>query len=406
MPDAPGSQGRSTSGPLAGHAASQIEGKPAALAPPPPSSRWRDAASDARVLDTLAALADCRILARSAGATSPTPRLRELLRSRLEQLASGSTLHVSSEECAPTSESRHGVENLLAIVPGKPVSGRRAIYLVAGFDAEAGPRESRHDGACAAAIEVLSVLSRESLHASLVLVFCDGGTRDSLGAAFRANAARQMHAFDIAAILCPGEINSPGRWGDEILQPDRVRVFGGGGAHPGAHPDTPGRQIARVIEEAARHDELPIKATLVARDQPRPPHPDAARFLDHGFPVAILHEPTSPSGEFSPPDARYVSRVACLLGAAAERLALAPSPPEGARLDFHTIRWRANSDPDLAGYEIVWRSTTAPTWEHARWVAHADRFIVPEDPSTHVFGVVAVARSGHRSPASLAGEMF
>jgi hypothetical protein len=406
MPDAPGSHGRSTAGPLAGHATSQIEGKPTTPPPRPPPPRGLDAAAESRVLETLAGLADCRALARGAGEPSPTPRGREYLASRLARLSPAATWHVSSEECAPSTDVRPRVANLLAIVPGRPGSGRRAIYLVAGFDAEPGPHESRYDGACAAAIEAIRTLSLEPLLASVVLVLCDGGTRDALGAAFRANAARQMHAFDVAAVLCAGEINAPGRWGDEPAPPDRVRVFGGGGGARGPvqADDSPGRQIARVLEEVARLHDLPTKVTIVARDQPRPAHADASRFLEQGFPVATLHEPAPHGGNTASPDAPYVTGVARVLGAAAGRLALAPPPPAGVSLEDRTIRWHASDEHDLAGYEIVWRATTAPIWEHAHWVARVDRALVPADPSTHVFGVVGVGRSGHRGPAALAGD--
>jgi hypothetical protein len=34
-----------------------------------------------------------------------------------------------------------------------------------------------------------------------------------------------------------------------------------------------------------------------------------------------------------------------------------------------TLRWEASPEPDVAGYEVVWRATDAGDWEHARDVA-------------------------------------
>ena len=73
-------------------------------------------------------------------------------------------------------------------------------------------------------------------------------------------------------------------------------------------------------------------------------------------------------------DFRYIQRVARVNGAALAALASAPVAPKGVRiaggLSYDTsLRWTANPEPDLAGYEIVWRETTdaderscAATW--------------------------------------------
>jgi hypothetical protein len=66
-----------------------------------------------------------------------------------------------------------------------------------------------------------------------------------------------------------------------------------------------------------------------------------------------------------------------------------------------TLRWQPNTEPDLAGYRIVWRDTTVPFWEHA--------LDVPKNVTRHtlsnaskdnvIFGVEAVNEGGHASPA-------
>ncbi|WP_327327122.1 hypothetical protein OG735_34950 [Streptomyces sp. NBC_01210] len=62
--------------------------------------------------------------------------------------------------------------------------------------------------------------------------------------------------------------------------------------------------------------------------------------------------------------------------------------------------WQRGREADLAGYEVVWRETTAPEWTH----------VVPAgDPISHTvelskdnvfFGVRAVNRAGLRSPVA------
>ena len=66
-------------------------------------------------------------------------------------------------------------------------------------------------------------------------------------------------------------------------------------------------------------------------------------------------------------DFDYVARVARVnaVGArrAGERAGCAEERPRSRRsLSYNTdLRWNANTEPDLAGYEVVWRKTTRPT---------------------------------------------
>jgi hypothetical protein len=62
---------------------------------------------------------------------------------------------------------------------------------------------------------------------------------------------------------------------------------------------------------------------------------------------------------------------------------------------------RSNQEPDLAGYRIVWRETTAPFWEQARDVGNVTHFTLEGISKDNViFGVEAVDKEGHASPAA------
>jgi hypothetical protein len=54
-------------------------------------------------------------------------------------------------------------------------------------------------------------------------------------------------------------------------------------------------------------------------------------------------------------------------------LAWAPPEPRNVRIGgavqpSTTLAWDAVDDPNLAGYKVYWRDTTAPQWQHARWL--------------------------------------
>jgi hypothetical protein len=65
-----------------------------------------------------------------------------------------------------------------------------------------------------------------------------------------------------------------------------------------------------------------------------------------------------------------------------------------------TLTWVRGTDPDLAGYEVVWRESTAPTWTHVIPVGDVDHVTIDLSKDNVQFGVRTVDRDGHRSPAA------
>ena len=88
-------------------------------------------------------------------------------------------------------------------------------------------------------------------------------------------------------------------------------------------------------------------------------------------------------------------------------LALAPARPRSvviltARLSNDTdLKWDANEEPDLTGYEILWRDTTAPVWTNSRWVGKVTSYTMKGLSKDNVFfGVRSIDKQGNRSPVS------
>jgi hypothetical protein len=63
--------------------------------------------------------------------------------------------------------------------------------------------------------------------------------------------------------------------------------------------------------------------------------------------------------------------------------------------------WDQGTEPDLGGYEVVWRETTDPDWTHVIPVGNVTTASFPHFPKDNFFfGVRAVDQTGHHSPAA------
>jgi hypothetical protein len=93
--------------------------------------------------------------------------------------------------------------------------------------------------------------------------------------------------------------------------------------------------------------------------------------------------------------------VARLNAATLASLASAPAPPSKVKmlvkdLDNNTrLAWEAV--PGAAAYEVFWRATSAPDWEHVQTVAGATGATLKVSKDNVIFGVRAVDAAGHRS---------
>jgi hypothetical protein len=99
--------------------------------------------------------------------------------------------------------------------------------------------------------------------------------------------------------------------------------------------------------------------------------------------------------------------VTRVVGSSLAALARAPRAPLNARiitaqLSYDTeLRWDPDPEPDVVGYEVVWRDSTSPLWTHARKVGNVtDYTIVGLNKDDNQVGVRAIDRDGNRSPVA------
>jgi hypothetical protein len=191
----------------------------------------------------------------------------------------------------------------------------------------------------------------------------------------------------------------------------------------GGENDSASRQLARFIKEMGERYVRGMRVTMVYRRDRYLRGGDHIPFLERGFAGVRFTEPNeeyrhqhqnvrSENGvQFGDlpqfVDFKYVANVARINAASLATLAFAPARPKNtglitSRLTNDTeLKWDANTEPDLAGYEIVWRDTTSPVWTNSRPVGNVTNYTMKGmSKDNYFFGVRAVDKQGNRSPAS------
>jgi Zn-dependent M28 family amino/carboxypeptidase len=277
------------------------------------------------------------------------------------------------------------------------------------------------------------VMAKYKFDATIVFMTVPGEEQGLLGAAHYAEDAKQK-AVNIDAMFTNDIIgNTLG--GNGVRDRGTVRVFSEGvpsnetaaeatvRRSVGGENDSASRQLARFIKETGESYVPQMKVMLVYRRDRYGRGGDHNPFLERGFPAVRFTEVNEEykhqhqnvrveNGvqygdlpEFV--DFAYIANVARVNAASLAMLALAPSRPQNvniltARLSNDTdLKWDANKEPDIAGYEIVWRDTTSPVWTNSKAVGKVTSFTMKGmSKDNYFFGVRAVDKDGNRSPVT------
>jgi hypothetical protein len=336
------------------------------------------------------------------------------------------------------------ITNIYAVLRGTDPANAGRIYVVSGhYDSRnsdpndttnAAPGANDDASGTAVSLECARVLSKHRFPATIIFLTVAGEEQGLYGSAHFAKMSKAV-GWDIEAVLNNDIVGGDRTPGDSDQNPHIVRVFSEGISSTasddelrrirslGGESDGPSRQLARYIAEIAAQylSAADFHAMLVFRHDRYLRGGDHISFNDQGFAAVRFTEyhenfnhqhqnvRTENGIEYGDlpkfVDYDYAANVARLNAATLASLALAPAPPVDVRLltkqlqNDSTLEWKPSPGSLATGYEILWRDTTAPEWQHAKAVGNVTRVTVPVSKDNVIFAVRALDAKGHRSLA-------
>lgn len=332
------------------------------------------------------------------------------------------------------------IVNVVAVLPGTQLESKDRTYLVSGHydsrvsdimnDSSYAPGANDDASGTAAVMELARVLSKHEFDATLVFVAFAGEEQGLLGAKRYAEIAKRRN-INIAAMITNDIIGS----GNSPTQNDTVRVFAQGIPadikltdyermllYTGGENDTPSRQMGRYFYRIGNKYVKGLDVDMIYRKDRYLRGGDHLAFLDQGYPAVRLselhenyaHQHQNVRKENGTQygdlprfvDYGYVAKVTRLDAAVLASLANAPARPQNVAVNVKklenntTLHWKANDEPDLKGYEVVWRPTHDPYWKFSKFVGDTTQITIDgKSKDNYIFGVRSVDTQGHKSPA-------
>jgi hypothetical protein len=324
--------------------------------------------------------------------------------------------------------------NVYAVLKGTDTANAKRTVLVTGhydsrnsdtFDVSGDAPGANDDGSgTAVSLECARVLSKLKFPGTIVFLAVAGEEQGLNGSHHFAKMAKDQ-GWDLQAVL-----NNDIVGGDKSVDQDAtvVRVFSEGvptAANEqdlrrirglGGESDSPSRQVARYIADVGRAYDTGVKPMLVFRLDRYLRGGDHYSFNQQGFAAVRMteyredfhhqHQNVRTEGGVEYGDLPkyvnydYVAHVARLNAATLASLAAAPAPPKNVHIltkdleNDSTLTWETVPG---AEYEVVWRTTTSPEWEHSQGFGSAARATIKMSKDNVIFAVRSTDSKGHRS---------
>jgi Zn-dependent M28 family amino/carboxypeptidase len=420
------------------------------------------AALDTRVLDIVAAVSaerierDIRVLAEfgtrhtmsdTLSATRGIGAARRWIKDEFDRIsaACGGCLEVSFQGYLQEGDEQSRIPidtrivNVVAIQRGAVHPDRYVIMsgdidsrVSDGLDATSdSPGANDNASGMAGALEAARVLSRYTFDKSIVYVGLSGEEQGLYGGRHMAQVAADS-GWVIEGVLNNDMIgniegvdgvvdNTTFRVFSEPVPPSTTERQHASHRFFGGEVDGPSRQLARYVQRITETylGDRNVDALLIYRLDRFGRGGHHRPFNDAGFPAVRIME-THENYTRQHQDLRvedgiaygdviegvdfdYAAKLTAVNAATLASLGWAPPPPSGVEIrgavrPSARLNWTPAEDPDLAGYKVYWRATTAPQWTNWRWVGAASEHTMEGMViDNFLFGVAAVGADGNES---------
>ena len=300
-------------------------------------------------------------------------------------------------------------------------------------DTSDAPGANDNASGLAGTIEAARVLSQHQFGSTIVYAGLSGEEQGLFGGQHMADVARE-EGWDVVGVLNNDMIGNI-EGGDGVVDNTIFRVF----SQPfpvtaseeeirrmrffGGEVDGPSRQLARYVARTTDVYLRHLDAMMIYRldrfgrgGHHRPfngrglrgrPHHGGARGLHRAAPGRPHRERHRLRRRHRGGGLRLRRKLTAVNAATLAALAWAPPAPPNVRIGgivepSTTLAWDAVDHPDLAGYKLYWRRTTAPQWEEHVFVGpdvtrHTLENVIIDN---YLFGVAAVGKAGTRARSS------
>lgn len=343
------------------------------------------------------------------------------------------------------------ISNVVATLHGTETPER--LYVVSGhydsrvsdvnnYEADAPGADDDASGV-AISLELARIMSQPSVprpRASIAFVAVAGEEQGLYGAQHLAQTyANSTPRVNVEGMFTNDIVGSP-KADDGMLDPYTIRLFAQG-LPPlnvenssvrdtrltiGGENDTPARNLARLVKEVAENAATGMNVSVIYRLDRYLRGGDHRPFLEAGYAAARFTEPNEDYAhqhqdvrvdgtgkqygdlpEFC--DYDYIARVGRVNGAALWSLANSPGVPRNVRVNSTVLSndsvfyWDppAGGEEAVESYEVVWRATDAPFWDHVLDVGLVHTVTVNLSKDNVVFGIRAKSTDGIRGVAVL-----
>jgi hypothetical protein len=317
------------------------------------------------------------------------------------------------------------------------IDSRASLVTDATSDAPGGDDDA---SGVAVIVELARVMSKHAPESTIVFTAVDGEEQGLFGSANQAKLFKAANA-DIQGMFS-NDIVGSSTADNGVRDPHRLRLFTEGDPTfdtaqdarlrllVGGENDSQSRQLGRFVKSVAQNEETDMTVWLINRRDRYLRASDHVSYQTLGYPAARFTEPNENFAhehqnvrvdanglqfgdlpEFD--DFSFIERVTRVNACALWSLSQGPGTPKNVQIvaivltNSTTMTWNASTDPDLAGYEVVWRETTSNDWTNAIPVGNVTTVTLPVAPKDNFqFGVRAVDKAGHHSPVAFPVTKF